>query len=203
MGATWEEAKRKRAFLDSQAILTRAHLDRAVRRDGFYTKAIAPLLNSMGTVLRFDPPGDLANVCAREAPVVVQKRQKPPYSSLSILVVVLVHLIVRSETALVAYVSSTAPTAMTFAQIQIAAYNAGRTLTLKHPTYQSITVSLPPVIHQPRTIGPLYTIEAKHSDSTTAKSTNHFKVINNWRFQDNNAQDVYQSVFFAVKSPPA
>jgi hypothetical protein len=34
--------------------------------------------------------------------IVVQKQQKPPYSSLSILVIVLVHLIVQSETALVA-----------------------------------------------------------------------------------------------------
>jgi hypothetical protein len=33
---------------------------------------------------------------------VVQKTTKPPYCSLSILVVVLVHFIVRSETALVA-----------------------------------------------------------------------------------------------------
>jgi hypothetical protein len=87
------------------------------------------------------------------------------------------------------YVSSTAPTATIFAQIQIAAYNAGRTLKLKHPTFQSIPVSLPPVRRQPRTYGPLYTIEAKHPDSTTApQSTNQFKVNNNWRVQDNNSQ---------------
>jgi hypothetical protein len=87
------------------------------------------------------------------------------------------------------YVSSKAPTATTFAQIQIAAYNAGRNLKLKHPTYQYIPVSLPPMIRQPRTNGPFYTKEAKHSDSTTApQSTNQFKVNNNWRFQDNNAQ---------------
>jgi hypothetical protein len=87
------------------------------------------------------------------------------------------------------YVSSTAPTATTFAQIQIAAYNAGRTLKLKQPMYQSIPVSLPPVRRQPRTIGPLYTIEAKHSDSRPASQpSNQFKINNNWRTQDNNAQ---------------
>jgi hypothetical protein len=65
--ATWEEAKR--VLLDSRAILTRAQLERAVRRDGFYTNTIAPLPNSMDTVFRIDPPVDLANVCANAAPV--------------------------------------------------------------------------------------------------------------------------------------
>jgi hypothetical protein len=87
------------------------------------------------------------------------------------------------------YVSSTAPTATTFAQIQIAAYNAGRTLKLKQPMYQSIPVSLPPVRRQPRTNSLLYTIEAKTPDSTTApQSTNQYKINNNWRVPDNNAQ---------------
>jgi hypothetical protein len=45
----------------------------------------------------------------------------------------------------ISYVSRTAPTATSFAQIRIAAYNAGRTLKLKQPTYQSIPVSLPPM----------------------------------------------------------
>jgi hypothetical protein len=67
MGLTWEEAMR--VLVDSRVILTRAQLDRAVRRDGFYTNTIAPLLNSMVTVLRIDPPVDLANVCANAAPV--------------------------------------------------------------------------------------------------------------------------------------
>jgi hypothetical protein len=59
------------------------------------------------------------------------------------------------------------------------------------PTYQSTPVSIPPVRRQPRTNGLLYTIEAKHSDSTTApQSKNQFKINNNWIFQDNNAQDV-------------
>jgi hypothetical protein len=67
MGRTWEEAKR--VLLDSRAILTRAQLDRAVRGDGFYTNTIAPLLNSIGTVLRIDPLVELAIVCANAAPV--------------------------------------------------------------------------------------------------------------------------------------
>jgi hypothetical protein len=67
MGRTWEEAKR--GFLGSRAILTRAQLDRAVRGDGFYTNTIAPLLNSIGTVLCIDRPVDLAIVCANAAPV--------------------------------------------------------------------------------------------------------------------------------------
>jgi hypothetical protein len=66
MRRTWEEAKR--GFLDSRAILTRAQLDRAVCRDGFYTNTIAPLLNSIDTVLCIDPPVDLAIVCANAAP---------------------------------------------------------------------------------------------------------------------------------------
>ena len=87
------------------------------------------------------------------------------------------------------YVSSTAPTATTFAQIQIAAYNAGRTLKLKQPMHQSIPISLPPVRRQPRTNGPLYTIEAKQADTTTApNSTNQYNVSNNWKVRTNNAQ---------------
>jgi hypothetical protein len=67
MGLTWEEAMR--VLVDSRAILTRAQLDRAVRRDGFYTNTIAPLLNIMVTVLHIHPPVGLANVCANAAPV--------------------------------------------------------------------------------------------------------------------------------------
>jgi hypothetical protein len=67
MERTREEAKR--VLLESRVILTRVQLNRAVRRDGFYTNTVAPLLNSMGTGLRIDPPVDLANVCANAAPV--------------------------------------------------------------------------------------------------------------------------------------
>jgi hypothetical protein len=87
------------------------------------------------------------------------------------------------------YVSSTAPTATAFAQIQISAYNAGRTLKLKQPTYQYTPVFLPLVRRQPRTNSPLYTTDAKTPDSTTApQSTNQFKINNNWRVPDNSAQ---------------
>jgi hypothetical protein len=45
---------------------------------------------------------ELAISASSDCGDVVQKTTKPPYSSLIMLVVVLVHLIVRSETALVA-----------------------------------------------------------------------------------------------------
>jgi hypothetical protein len=51
------------------------------------------------------------------------------------------------------YVAITSLHATAFAQIQIAAYNAGRTLQVKTPSYQAIPVSLPMVRRQQRTTG--------------------------------------------------
>jgi hypothetical protein len=57
------------------------------------------------------------------------------------------------------YVSSATPNAVTFAQIHIAAYNAGRTLKQRVPTSNPIHVSgLPQVRRQSRTGGPVYVL---------------------------------------------
>jgi hypothetical protein len=62
MGRMWEDSKR--FLLHSLAILTRAQLDRAVGRDGFYTNTIAPLLNSMSSVAY--KPSSRPSKCMRE-----------------------------------------------------------------------------------------------------------------------------------------
>jgi hypothetical protein len=59
----------RRALLDSQLDLTRAQLDRTERREEFWTLKIAPLFNSPGTVVSFNPPIYLPQVSTHAPPL--------------------------------------------------------------------------------------------------------------------------------------
>jgi hypothetical protein len=101
MGLDWEKHFRLSSFLliSLSNHLSSAGLNRS--SGGFIPLATRSSLKRRYLVSTLipplDPPPPPLDPCHCSA-----KTTKPPYSSLSILVVVLVHLIVRSETALVA-----------------------------------------------------------------------------------------------------